>query len=174
MTHIPYRIGISERPDSANNRLEVGHWEVDLAVSQQNSSSLHVLLDRKTRYAKLTLLPTRESKVATNATIKRLNYVPKLFRKTITYDNGPENAFHTSVNHVLGTKSYFCRPHRSWEKGTIENTIGIVRRFLPKSTDFSKVSIKQIKKIEKWLNNRPRKCLNFLTPYEAFKAKCCT
>ncbi len=95
-------------------------------------------------------------------------------RKSITYDNGSENGQHQRVNEVLGTKSYFCKPFHSWERGAVENAIGLVRRYLPKKTDFSKVSKHELKKIQNRINNRPRKCLNFKTPAEVFKSKCCT
>lgn len=105
---------------------------------------------------------------------RRLARLPDRLRQSITYDNGSENVEHLRVNTVPGTRSYFCEPYHSWEKGTVENTVGLVRRFLPKKTDFAKVRVGDIKKIEYWLNHRPRKCLNFQTPAEAFKAECCT
>ena len=98
----------------------------------------------------------------------------RVMRKTFTYDNGAENIYHARVNMLLGTKSYFCHPYHGWEKGTVENTIGIVRRFYPKGTDFIRVSDREIKELENWLNDRPRKCLAFKTPAEAFKLECCT
>jgi len=95
-------------------------------------------------------------------------------RRTITYDNGSENVEHQKVNKVLGTQSYFCNPYCSWERGSVENTIGLVRRYLPKKTDFSEVSEVQLKTIESLINSRPRKCLDFKTPAEVFNRKCCT
>jgi IS30 family transposase len=94
---------------------------------------------------------------------------PAALRRTITYDNGTENTDHLQVNAVLGTKSYFCAPYHSWEKGTVENTIGLMRRWLPKKTDFATVSPRQVKTIERWINHRPRKCLNYKTPAETFR-----
>ena len=91
-----------------------------------------------------------------------------VLRKSITYDNGSENVEHEKINVALGTDSYFCAPYRSWEKGTVENTIGLVRRWLPKKTDLRDVSDDKIVGIENWLNNRPRKCLGFKTPLEVF------
>ena len=173
-THIPHRTSIKKRPLSVNNRKVAGHWEADLAVSKKSKSVLHVITERKTRYTKLTVLDNRTTAVVSEATVNRLRYVPRKLKKSITYDNGPENAEHMLVNRILGTDSYFCRPYHSWDKGTVENTIGLVRRSLPKNTDFKNVSSGQIKTIEKWLNSRPRKCLRFLTPYEVFKAERCT
>lgn len=116
---IPFRIDISERPDTINQRHEFGHWEADQIVSRAS-------------------------------------------------DNGPENALHYRLNKALNTDSYFCKPYHSWEKGTVENTNGLIRRYLPKKTDFSQISSKKIKAIENTLNNRPRKCLQFKTPNEVF------
>lgn len=94
--------------------------------------------------------------------------------KSFTYDNGSENTEHELVNKILGTTSYFCEPYHSWEKGTVENTIGLIRRRLPKKTDFATISNKELQGIERWLNNRPRKCLNFNTPAEALRQERCT
>jgi IS30 family transposase len=87
-------------------------------------------------------------------------------RKSITYDNGKENVKHQDVNQALGMLSYFCNAYRSWEKGSVEQVIGLIRRYLPKKTDLAKVTESQIKDIENKLNSRPRKCLNFATPYD--------
>ena len=89
-------------------------------------------------------------------------------RKSITYDNGTENVEHELVNATLKTRSYFCHPYTSQEKGTVENTNGLVRRHWPKRTDFAKLSQSEVKTMERWLNSRPRKCLDFQTPAEVF------
>ena len=107
------------------------------------------------------------------ALVSALITLPKKLRRTITYDNGSENTKHMVTNQHLGTKSYFCSPYHSWEKGSIENAIGIVRRYFPKKTDFSKVSEQDLKVVENIINNRPKKCLNYFTPNEVF-ARCCT
>jgi IS30 family transposase len=96
--------------------------------------------------------------------------LPKNFVKSITYDNGSENAYHFNINNLLGTKSFFCQPYQAWQKGAVENTNGLIRRFLPKSSNFDTISNEQISDIETWLNNRPRKCLNFATPQELFNS----
>ena len=100
--------------------------------------------------------------------IARLKALPENLRRSCTYDNGSENTEHELVNEELGTQSYFCHPYASWEKGTIENTNGLIRRFFPKKTDFALVSVEQVKIVEDLLNNRPRKCLNYRTPTEVF------
>lgn len=101
------------------------------------------------------------------ALTRRLKRFPEWFRLSITYDNGPENTEHVRTNKILGTKSYFCEPFHNRERGTGENTIGLVRRFFPKKTDFAKVPKNRINAVERWLNHRPRECLGFLTPLEA-------
>jgi IS30 family transposase len=88
--------------------------------------------------------------------------------RSITFDNGSENVEHQLVNETLGTKSYFCHPYTSQEKGTVENTAGLVRRHWPKQTDFAKLSQYEVKTVERCLNSRPRKCLGFQTPAEVF------
>ena len=98
------------------------------------------------------------------AVIRQLKGYPPDFRKTVTLDNGPENTEHERITAAVGARTFFCAPFHSWEKGTVENTIGLIRRFFPKGTDFYRVSYYEVKRVEQLLNNRPRKCLNFATP----------
>ncbi|MEK7295829.1 MAG: IS30 family transposase [Actinomycetota bacterium] len=172
--HIPNRISISQRPKEAILRKVAGHWETDTAVSRQSKAALQITTERKTRYTRIAKLPAKTAHAMRVALTRRLSRVPARLRTSITYDNGTENTDHEETNRILGITSYFCEPYHSWEKGTVENTIGLVRRFLPKKTDFGIVSRKDIQKIERWLNNRPRKCLNFKTPAEAMRDECCT
>ncbi len=172
--HIPCRVGIDDRPAHINKRKQAGHWEADTAVSRQSKKALHIMTERKSRYTMIDKLERKGAKEVRSTIIRRLSRKPQLMKRSITYDNGSENVCHVMVNNKVGTKSYFCNPYRSWEKGTVENTIGIVRWFLPKKTDFATVSNEQIKNIENWLNNRPRKCLKFMTPNEVYKAERCT
>ena len=103
-----------------------------------------------------------------NATVKSLKRFPEKIRQSITYDNGTENSFHELTNNILRTKSYFCNPYHSWEKGTVENIIGIIRRYYPKKTDWNKVSQCALNKVARFINNRPMKLLGFKTPYQVF------
>lgn len=164
--HIPERISIKERPEKVLLRQEPGHWETDTAVSRQSLAALQVSVERTTRLAKLGKLFRKGARPMSTSLTRRLSRYPKWFRLSITYDNGSENTEHVRTNKVLGTRSYFCEPFHSWEKGTVENTIGLVRRFFPKKTDFAKVSKNRINSVERWLNHRPRKCLGFQTPLE--------
>lgn len=172
--NIPQRVGIESRPGSANDRREAGHWEVDTAFFHHMREVLHVMSERKTRYTMLTKMKDITSEENRGAMIRRHTYTPLHLRKSFTYDNGRENSHHTYVNTNLGTQSYFCNPGRSWEKGTVENTIGVIRRILPKKTKFNNITEEEIKALEDWLNDRPRKCLKFQTPREAYKLERCT
>ena len=165
---ISFRTDISERPGKIEKRKEPGHWEVDLIVSRGSSHALSVLVEPTSRLVRIGRVEDKRAGLHKASIVRRLSGLGREQLKSITYDNGPENALHYLINKELGTKSYFCKPYHSWEKGTVENTNGLIRRYLPKKTDFSQVSSKAIKKIEHLLNNRPRKCLNFKTPNEVF------
>lgn len=165
---IPYRTGLGERPEEANQRLEWGHWEADSMVSRASRTAFHVLVERKTRLVKMTRIPANNSMWVREAIVTRLASQPSEARRSITYDNGPENYGHYLVNEDLGCRSFFCAPYHSWEKGTVENTIGLIRRFVPKKTNLQLISSWDLKHLENLLNNRPRKCLNFKTPREVY------
>jgi len=168
--HIPRRVSIDDRPTHIDKRKQIGHWESDTMISRASKTSLVVLLERKARYTKLTKIKAKEAREVSHAINRRLGRLPDSARRTITYDNGSENIEHERTNKVLGTASYFCNPYHSWEKGSVENMVGLVRRFLPKKTDIAKMTKEQIKQIENRLNHRPRKCLNFKTPHEVFNS----
>ena len=168
VNRIPERVGIDQRPQQANDRSQFGHWEADTAVSRQSTASLAVLAERVSRLTKMKKINHNSAQDFSKAIIERLEAVVPNRRKSITYDNGKENMNHQHVNTSLGTQSFFCNPYHSWEKGSVEQIVGLVRRYLPKKTDFAKVSDDQIAYIEHQLNSRPRKCLAFKTPYEVF------
>jgi len=170
-THIPERVSIQNRPSHIEERRQSGHWETDTAISRQSRAALQISVERKTRYTKLTKLRSKAARPMSNALNRKLSRLPQSLRRTITYDNGSENVEHVRTNRILGTRSYFCEPYHSYEKGTVENTIGIVRRFFPKKTDFAIIQPATINRLERWINQRPRKCLNFQTPAEAFYAE---
>lgn len=166
-SYIPSRTPISQRPENVQLREEPGHWECDTIIGQNNASALRILVERKTRYTHLNKLPEKTATFMRQSITRVLGRYPKHLRRTITYDNGCENVQHLETNRRLGTASYFCAPMHSWEKGSVENVAGLVRRWLPKKTDFKIVSKNQVKKTERWLNTLPRKCLGFKTPTEA-------
>jgi IS30 family transposase len=162
------RIPIARRPHVANDRRRLGDWEADTMVTWRGQSALQIVVDRKSRYTLLNFLTGRTAKAMRVTLNRALGHLPRTLRHTITYDNGHENAQHQRVNASLGTRSYFCRPYASQERGTVENTAGLVRRFFPKRTDFNTIDSSKIKKVERWLNHRPRVILNFRTPAELF------
>lgn len=168
-SHIPSRTPIAKRPANVLRRRQAGHWEADTMVSRQSSASLQVLVERKTRHTRLRKLKARGAADMRKAMNRALSRYPKHLLRSVTYDNGSENTQHEWVNRTLGTKSYFCEPFHSWEKGSVENAAGLVRRRLPKKTDFAMVSADRIKRTERWINGLPRKCLGFKTSAEAWR-----
>ena len=167
---IPNRVMIEKRPDYINLRSKIGHWEIDTAISRQSKAAIMVLVERRTRYTIIKKLPAKTAYHMHNATIRSLKTLSAKVRKSITYDNGLENVLHEHTNKILGTKSYFCNPYHSWEKGTVENIIGIIRRFYPKKTDWKNISQWDLNRVAKFINNRPMKLLDFKTPYQVFIA----
>lgn len=169
---IPQRIRIDQRPKCIDKRKEIGHWEVDTIFSRQGPSALLIMTERKTRLTKIRKLKDKTAAYTRKALVEHFSQYQGQLRKSITYDNGSENAEHHLVNDKLNMRSFFCNPYHSWEKGTVENTAGLIRRFFPKKTNFDTVSHQRIRQVEKLLNNRPRKCLNYKTPSELF-TECC-
>jgi IS30 family transposase len=167
---IPNRTMIERRPGYVNLRSRIGHWEVDTAISRQSKAAIMVLAERRTRYVIIKKLDAKTAFFMHNATVKSMENYPPRVRRSITYDNGTENALHELTNKALGVKSYFCNPYHSWEKGTVENLIGIVRRFYPKKTDWKTISQWDLNKVARFINNRPMKLLGFKTPYQVFVA----
>ena len=166
-TKIPNRISIEQRPLSVETRKQVGHWEGDSLVSRKSLVALNSLVERKSRLLMLTKLPRKSASHTADAVIKRLKSLPLRARRTLTMANGTENAGHQEITADIGIKCFFAHPYASWERGTNENTNGLIRWSLPKGTDFNTITEKQIVKIKSSLNNRPRKCLGFKTPTEA-------
>lgn len=166
---IPSRTPISQRPQIVDFRQQPGHWEGDTIISSKSRPALQVIVERKTRYTRLLKLEGKNAVSVRKSISRALRKYPKHLRRTITYDNGSENFQHMKINEALGMASYFCEPMRSWQKGSVENVAGLVRRRLPKRTDFAMVSKAQVKKTEHWLNSLPKKCLGFKTPAEAFR-----
>ena len=160
------QINISQRPKHVELRIEVGHWEGDLMIGTGQKSAIGTIVERKTRYTFIVKIENRKSKTVTQQFAKLLNTLPKNIRKTMTYDNGIEMANHKWLSNNTGMDIYFANPYSSWERGTNENTNGLIRRFFPKGTDFNKITIEQLKQAQFALNNRPRKILGYKTPNE--------
>ncbi len=167
--HIKNRVSIDVRPVEVDERETVGHWESDSMVGGDRKSGLNVIIERATRLVNISLVKNKTSRATKTVIIRRLSKHPDKLVKSITYDNGSENVLHQEINAKLGVQSFFCKPYHSWEKGSVEQVNGLIRRYLPKGTNFNNVTTTEINRIEKRLNNRPRKCLNYQTPYEMFR-----
>jgi len=169
---IKNRVPITQRPDDGDNRETIGHWESDSVIGGDRQSGLNVIVERTSRLVNISLMNNKTAKETQKVILRRLANHPEELVQSITYDNGSENVLHNDINKKLGTQSYFCAPYHSWEKGSVEQVNGLIRRFFPKGTDFNNVTTSDINRVEKLLNNRPRKCLNYRTPYEVFRAAC--
>ena len=168
-TTIPERIGIEMRPLAVEDRKQYGHWEGDSVLSKQEQKvCLRTLVERKSRYLCVTKIERKTAELASQATIDLLGRYPKSMRRTLTQDNGTENAGHKIITKIIGTKCFYANPYHSFERGTNEQTNGLIRQYFPKGTDFATISETEIKKVEYLLNNRPRKVLNYYTPQEVF------
>jgi IS30 family transposase len=170
ISKIPNRVDISERPTYINERKEVGHWEVDTVVSSQSKACVAVMVERTLRLYITIKMKDKSAMSMHKATVKALFRLPVELRKTLTYDNGLENCQHELTNSVLGTKSYFCKPYHSWEKGSIENRNGILRRFFPKKHNWNLTTQKELNKVTDKINSIPVKCLGYKTSAEVFDA----
>lgn len=160
------QVNISQRPTHIELRQEVGHWEGDLMIGLGQKSAIGTIVERKTRLTFIVKLENRKSETVTHQFAKILKTLPQNIRKTMTYDNGMEMANHKWLAHNTGMNIFFANPYSSWERGTNENTNGLIRRFFPKKTDFNTITIEQIKQAQNSLNNRPRKVLGYKTPNE--------
>jgi IS30 family transposase len=155
-TKIPNRISIEERPASVLERKEFGHWEGDSLVSRKSLVALNSLVERTSKLLYLSKMKRKTALETYRVVVEKLKKLPQRARLTLTMDNGTENAKHQEITSAIGTKCYFAHPYASWERGTNENLNGLVRWYLPKGTDFSKITDEQIKQIESLINNRPR------------------
>lgn len=165
---IPGRVSIDERPVRVNARQEQGHWEGDSVVSRKSLDGLNTLVERVSGLLHITKIANGTKVETTQAVTKRLHSLPPHLRQTLTLDNGHENAGHQEITAQLGITVYFAHPYHSWERGTNENTNGLIRYYLPKGTDFATVAPERIQWIEDRLNSRPRKRLGWKTPNEVF------
>ncbi len=169
-TKIPNRIPIEQRPISVETRSRFGHWEGDSLVSRKSLAALNSLVERKSRLLLLTKLKRKSAELTKDAVLQRLQWFPEKARRTLTLDNGSENAQHETITEAIGMQCYFARPYASWQRGSNESVNGLVRRYFPKGTDFSKITDEQVAMVESIINNRPRKCLGYKTPLEVASA----
>jgi len=165
---IPEMISIEERPPEVADRTIPGHWEGDMILGRRHQSALGTLVERTTRTVLLVRLPARDAVSVRRAFARKLRQVPKQMKLSLTYDRGKEMAEHKLFTRDTKMQVYFAHPQSPWERGTNENTNGLIRQYFPKGTDFNAVSAYQIHKVQDRLNGRPRKVLNAQTPFEAF------
>jgi transposase, IS30 family len=162
-------ISIEERPMEVADRSIAGHWEGDLIVGKGHKTALGVIVERKTRTVILAPLTAKDAYSVREAFERELATLPLQMKKSMTYDNGKEMSQHKLFTANTQMQVYFCHPHSPWERGTCENTNGLIRQYFPKGTDFSKVTVDEIKTAQHQLNERPRKTLNWKTPKDVFE-----
>ena len=168
---IKRRVSIDLRPQAVERRTTFGHWEADLMMFATPGQAVLVTHERKSR---LTLLARQPGKASQHAADQLLDWFGPLqpnLRKSVTFDNGTEFAQHHRLNDVLAIPTFFCDPHSPWQKGAVENTIGRLRRYLPRRTNLDTVKSSRLDDLIAAHNNTPRKCLGFKTPAEVFSAK---
>jgi IS30 family transposase len=156
---------IEDRPQEANDRTEIGHWERDLLLGKRGGPALLVLQDRRSRYVRVRKVASTEADVVAKATQLALAGMPL---KTLTNDNGVEFKREQSLERALGIPIYFCNPASPWERGSVENANGLIRQYCPKSCDFEEMASWGPKSVEECLNFRPKRVLGWKTPYEVF------
>jgi transposase, IS30 family len=164
---IPDKVMISDRPAEAEDRAVPGHWEGDFVMGKNNRSAVATLVERTTRFLILLHLPGPHDAIAfQNATAEAMSELPARLRRSLTWDQGLEMRNHKQISIAADVPIYFCDPHSPWQRGTNENTNGLLRQYLPKGTDLSVYSPEDLAAIAAELNDRPRKTLGWLKPDE--------
>jgi IS30 family transposase len=162
---IPGMVNISERPAEADDRAVPGHWEGDLIIGKDQASQIGTLVERSTGYVRLLHLPdTRTADVVADAMIAAISDLPATLRRTVTWDQGHEMTQHARISIEAGVEIYFCDPHSPWQRGSNENTNGLLRQYFPKGTDLSVHSAAHLAYVADELNGRPRKRFNWDNP----------
>jgi IS30 family transposase len=168
VSFIAHRKPLNERPKEADDRKTPGHWEADYMLFSKYGQSVLTLYERRSRILIATRQPSREAKPTAKAIKDILAPLPPAWRQTVTFDNGTEFARHYDL-HGIGVKTFFCEPRKPWQKGGVENSIGRLRRHLPRKTDLDTVSKDRFENILRSYNNTPRKCLGYRTSAEIFQ-----
>jgi IS30 family transposase len=160
---------IADRPAEAADRAVPGHWEGDLLLGRSGGSAIATLVERQSRYVLLQRLPVGRTAVhVRRALTRRIRSLPTQLRRSLTWDQGKEMAQHRAFTVATGVQVYFCDPHSPWQRATAENTNGLLRQYLPRSSDFADLSQRQLDRIARELNGRPRQTLNWDTPASVF------
>lgn len=165
-TMIVERKSIHERPEEINNRSVAGHWESDSMLCKKQREIISVQHERKIKLVRIHKLPNKTALETRDALIKTIESLQPGAVKSLTFDNGTEGAMHTVIRDDWQVETYFCDPFASWQKGGVENTNGLIRQYIPKNADLSKLTYQDIYEIQEKLNNRPREALGFRTPNE--------
>jgi IS30 family transposase len=160
-------VSISERPATVEDRAVPGHWEGDLLFGSSNSQ-IATLVERQTRYVMLVKVTDKDTETVVNALVKNARKLPQELYKSLTWDRGKEMAGHKQFTLATDIKVYFCDPQNPWQRGTNENTNGLLRQYFPKGIDLSSHSQAKLNAVSRQLNERPRKTLDFRTPAEMF------
>lgn len=163
---IPGRISIHARPEAITQKVRYGDWEKDLLEFSKQKECLAVQYERKSMLVRLVKVINKTAEESLEAISHTINSLPLPLFQSMTFDNGGENASHTELKRSFGMETYFCDPYSAWQKGGVENINGLIRQYLPRRTDLSKLTDKGIYEIQEKLNNRPRKSLGYLTPNE--------
>ena len=161
-------LSIDERPAEVAGRIVPGHWEGDLIIGKNKRTALGTLVERVTRYTLLVALEAKDARSVRKAYALALQKLPKSLTLSLTYDQGKEMSGHKAFTIDTGITVYFAHPSSPWERGTNENTNGLVRQFFPKGTAFDQLPKGSVRRVQNLLNDRPRKVLNYRTPNEAF------
>lgn len=159
---------IDVRPRVVDRRSRLGDWESDTVESCLHRPGINTLVERKSGLLCITKLGSKDAATTRQAIARRLAHLPKHLRHTVTFDNGPENRQWMEVEQVVGVRAYFAHPYHSWERGTNENTNGLIRWYFPKGTDFGTISDEELARVEYAINTRPRKRLGWRTPLEVW------
>lgn len=160
------RISIHQRPQVVDGRERYGDWESDSVIFSKQRFALSVQSERKSKLIRMHKVANKTAEETKFALIKTVESLPSEMFKTITFDNGGEGARHMEIKNEYGIETYFCDPFASWQKGGVENANKLIRYYLPRNTDLSKLTDRDIYEIQEKLNNRPRKCLNYKSPNE--------
>jgi len=165
---IPDLVSIHDRPPEVEGREFIGHWEGDMLLGKSGTGAIVTLVERKTRYLMLAKLSQCSAVEAWKKMAKRFQTLPEELRISLTYDRGQEMRNHAKLTKAAKVKVYFCDPQSSWQRGTNENTNGLLRQYFPKGMDLRKVTTKDLRFVEERMNGRPRKVLGFRMPREVF------
>lgn len=165
---IPGRVGIEHRPAEADQKTVIGHWESDTVIGVNHTGSVVTHVDKASKYLLAGLAKNKTVQQINQVTIGLFEGVKTAFRKTMTFDNGREFCGHQELAAELGLSTFFANPYHSWERGLNEHTNGLIRQFFPKGTNFKIVKAEALQKAVDLINHRPRKSLDYRTPFEVF------